>query len=336
MVPTSPSAVVSNRVMTPHRLLAVLLVVTLLAVPFVVQSSFWLTFWTMTLLAAVLGQSWNILGGYGGQSSFGHAAFFGTGAYAAAILQVRFGVDARLAAIAAIGFGAIAGAAIGMLSFRYGLRGSYFALVTMAFAEVFRIIAVAWPLTGGGAGLNVPLHAGAATLQFVDRRGYYWAALALVAISIGLAAWLERSRFGAWLVALRENEAAAQALGINIFRVKLGAITLSAALAASAGVFYTQYFLYLDPGIAYGPGYSIEALLGPIIGGTGTVLGPLIGAISLHLLGRLATAATGGAPGLDLAFYGVLLIGILAFLPRGLTGLGAGVNWPSAWRRSRG
>jgi len=308
--------------MTGRLVAAAFVVIALGCLPLVLRSEFWLSFWILVVLYAVLGQAWNVLGGYGGQFSFGHATFFGTGAYATAVLQLRLGVDAWSAAALALAAGAIIAAMVGALSFRYGLKGSYFALVTLAFAEVFRILAhSAAGLTGGGAGLLIPLHPDAAHFQFADRRVFFYVALVILAASLAIAAWLEHSRFGARLVALRENEAAAQALGIDVFRIKLGAITLSGALAAAAGILYAQLFLYLDPGLAFGPGMSIEALLVPIVGGVGTMFGPLVGAIALHALGQLATALTGDAPGLNLVLYGVLLILALRFLPTGLVGL---------------
>lgn len=295
----------------------------LLALPLFVHSDRWLGFWFLALLYALLGQSWNVLGGFGGQYSFGHAAFFGTGGYATAVLQVRLGLDPWLSAALGVVCGTLAGAGIGALSFRYGLRGSYFALVTLAFAEVFRVVANSVPFTGGGSGILIPLKLQASNFQFADKRGFYYVALVCVALSVAAARWLTRSRFGARLMALRENEAAAQALGVDVFRVKVGAITLSAALAALAGVLYAQYFLYLDAGIAYGAAVSIEALLVPIVGGLGTALGPLIGAVALRGLGEAARWVTGDAPGLNLVLYGVLLILMLRFMPEGLGGLGA-------------
>jgi len=300
-------------------------VIVLALIPLVMRSEFWLGFWFVALLYALLGQSWNVLAGYGGQYSFGHAAFFGTGAYATAVLQVRLGFDPWSSALSGVAIGAAVGAAIGALSFRYGLRGSYFALVTLAFAEVLRVLANSVAFTGGGVGILIPLKLGAANFQFADRRGFYYVALACVALSLAVAYFIEQSRFGARLIALRENEAAAQALGIDVNRIKLGAIALSAALAALAGVLYAQYFLYLDPGVAYGPAVSIEALLAPIVGGLGTMLGPLVGAVALRAIGEAATWLTGGAPGLSLALFGALLILVLWGLTDGLIGLGARV-----------
>src|SRR5204863_2892438 len=222
---------------------------------------------------------WNILGGYGGQYSFGHAAFFGTGAYVTTILQVHYGVDAWLGLVIGIAAGALVGAVTGSLSFRSGLRGSYFALVTLAFAEVLRIIASVAAITGAGVGTLVKLDLRWEAFQFQSRAPFYWIILGFVTVSLLIAQRLEASRFGAYLVAVRENEDAAKAAGIDVFRVKLGAMTLSAAITAAAGCFYAQYFLFLDAGIAYGPWISVEALLAPVIGGVGTVFGPLLGAL---------------------------------------------------------
>jgi branched-chain amino acid transport system permease protein len=292
-----------------------------LVLPVFVESRFWLGFWTTTLFFALLGQSWNILGGYGGQVSFGHAVFFGTGAYVSAVLQVRFGIDAWTSAAIAVAAGALVGAFIGALTFRYGLRGSYFALVTLAFAEVFRVLVNAWDFTGSGFGMLVPMKPGAANLQFADRTWFYYAILALVLVAYALTWRMERSRFGAYLLAIRENEDAARALGINAFRIKLAAITLSGAMAAVAGVFYIQYYLFVDSHLGYGPAMSVNALLAPLIGGAGTVLGPLIGALALGSLAELTSLLLGKQPGVNLLAFGVLLLLILRFLPNGLMGL---------------
>lgn len=311
-----------------HWVFGAALVAALGVVPLVTSSEFWLTFFLMALLFALLGQSWNVLGGYGGQFSFGHALFFGLGAYATGILQVRHGVPAWPAAIAAIAIAAAVGAALGALVFRYRLRGSYFALVTLAFAEVARILVASFDYTGSGFGILIALAPGAGNFQFADRRVFYWLAWALVCLGCLVALWLERSRFGARLIAIRENEAAAQALGIDPLRTKTLALALSGAIAGVAGVLYMQIFLFADSHIAFGPTMSVEALLAPIIGGLGTAFGPLLGAILLHALGELARHATGGAPGLNVVLYGVLLIVMLRFLPDGITGL--------ARRRARG
>jgi branched-chain amino acid transport system permease protein len=275
----------------------------------------------MTLYAAVLGQAWNLLAGFGGQFSFGHAVFFGSGAYAAAVLQTRFGWNAWAALPAALALGGAVGGFIGALSFRYGLRGSYFALVTLAFAEVFRILANNVQFTGAGVGLMIKLEPGAARFQFAEKAGYLYVILAFVVVGLLVSWWLKHSRYGAWLQAVRDNEDSAAALGVNVFAVKLQAIMLSGALTAAAGVFYVQYFQYIDPSLAYGPAVSVEALLGPIIGGLGTVWGPILGAAVLHLLGEATRGLVSSLPGVNLIAYGVLLVLMIMFLPRGIIGL---------------
>lgn len=307
--------------------LPILVVVAALALlPLGLSSNTVLNFLSFAMIITLAAQGWNILGGYGGQFSFGHAVFFGTGAYGMALLQVRFGINPWLALPLSMALGGAVGFAVGYLSFRARLRGSYFALVTLAFAEVFRISANAWSFTGGAAGVLVPLRLDPANMQFADKRVLFWLALVFVAATLALTLSITRSRFGAHLVAVRENEEAARALGVDALAVKLKAITLSGAITAAAGCLYTQKFLYLDATLAYGPWISVEALLAPIIGGVGTVFGPLVGAVVLLGLGEVtktvfANLMGGSVPGVDLVVFGILLIICVAYAPRGVLGL---------------
>ncbi len=193
--------------------------------------------------------------------------------------------------------------------------------MTLAFAEVLRIIASVAPITGAGVGTLIKLDLRPEAFQFQSRAPFYWIVLALVGLSLILVRLIEDSRFGAYLVAVRENEDAAKALGVDTTMVKLAAMTISAAITAAAGGFYAQYFLFVDAGIAYGPWISVEALLAPIIGGIGTVFGPLLGALVVKTLGELTKLMTGDAPGLDLVIYGSVLILVVAFAPRGIAGV---------------
>lgn len=289
-------------------------------------SNVWMGFTINALVVTVLALSWNITGGLGGLTSFGHAAMYGTGAYASAILQVQLGVNAWIALAAGIAAGGAMGAFIGALSFRYGLKGSYFALVTLAFAEVLRICAASFAFTGGGSGLQVTLDPGIAQLQFNDRTVVYTILLAVVALAMALTWWIKRSRFGAYLVAVRENEDAARALGIDTFRIKVQAMAVSGAVAGLAGVLYLQLWLFIDSSIVYGAAVSTEALIGPIIGGAGTVWGPLIGTVGLHLLSEGAKHVLSNAPGLNFVLYAVVLICVIRFLPQGLMGAAARIG----------
>jgi branched-chain amino acid transport system permease protein len=286
-----------------------------------VSSNVVLNFLVFTLILAIAAQGWNLLGGYGGQYSFGHAAFFGMGAYVSAILQQRFGVNAYPAVAFGIAAAALLGYAIGAMVFRAGLRGSYFALVTLAFAEVLRILANATEITGGAAGLLISLNLGTGNLQFADRSSFLILGAVLLAFGMLITLALEKSRLGAQLVAVRENEAAAAALGVDILAVKLRTISLSAALTGAAGALYAQYFLYIDSNIAFGTWISVEALLAPIIGGAGTVFGPLIGALILQGLSEGTKMLIGKIPGLDLIIFGVLLILVVRFPLHRIPGL---------------
>lgn len=320
--------------MRGYGLIAVVVAV-LAAVPLVVHSNIALNFLVVALMTGLAGQGWNIIGGYGGQYSFGHAAFFGTGAFVTSVLQVRYGLNAWPGFAAGIAAGAALGAVIGAMTFRSGLRGAYFALVTLAFAEVLRITASVAPITGAGVGTLIKLDVGTGSFQFHSRADFYWVILALVAVALVVTRWIERSRFGAWLVAVRANEDAARALGIDAVRIKTIAMAISGAITAAAGCFYAQYFLFVDSGIAYGTWISIEALLVPIIGGAGTVFGPLVGALVAKAVGEGATALTGAAPGLDLVVYGIVLVLVIWFAPRGLMGALAGIGARLTRRRAR-
>ena len=304
---------------------AVLLLAALAAVPLLTGANTVLNFLVGALIASLAAQGWNVLGGFAGQLSFGHAAFFGTGAYVAAVLQTSWGVNAWLAAALAVAAGALAGTAIGAMTFRAGLRGSYFALVTLAFAEVFRIVANAWPATGGAAGLLLRLDVRPGNFQFGSRATFAYVALAAVAAALALSSAITASRFGAQLAAVRENEESARALGIDPFSVKLRAMALSAGITAAAGVLYVQYFLFLNADLAFGNAVSVAALLAPVVGGMGTVAGPVLGALALGGLGELVRGVAGRIPGLDQVLFGVLLVAAIAFVPGGLVG----------WRRSR-
>jgi branched-chain amino acid transport system permease protein len=293
----------------------------MLLLPLAVHSDLALNWMIMALFYALIGQSWNILGGYGGQMSFGHAAFFGTGAYTSTILQIRFGVNPWIGMAAAALAASAVGGFIGFLSFRYGLRGSYFALVTLAFAEVLRILANSLPFTGEGVGLLIPLRQTAFNLQFPSKLGFYYLALGLCIAALLITWWVEHSRFGARLVAIRENEDAALALGVKTFGIKMNAIMLSGGMAGFAGTFYAQYFLYIDPGLAYGADISVGALLIPLVGGVGSIFGPVLGSFALQSISEIALYLTGHAPGLNLILYGVLLVLMVLFMPHGLFGL---------------
>ena len=297
-----------------------LLLLIALAFPLLFSSPFMVNFGVLALFYAFIGQSWNIAGGFAGQLSFGHVAFFGVGAYASTMVQMRLGWNPWMGLPVSALAGAAAGWLIAVLSFRAGLKGSYFALITLAFAEVFRIVVNSVEVTGGGLGMLIPMRQTAANFQFGDRRVFYFIILALTVASVLLALWLKASRFGARLAAIRENEDSARALGINTFAEKTKIMMISGAIAGIGGCFFAQYFLYIDPTIAFGVDKSVEMLLVSMIGGAGTVYGPLIGAVLLAAISEV-TRAWFTIQGLSLVLYGALLVVIIAYLPNGLIDL---------------
>ena len=285
----------------------------------------------LMFFTAFIGQSWNVSGGFAGQTSFGHAVFFGVGAYTSTILHVSHGWNPWLAWPVATAMGGLVGAGIAFLSFRAGLRGSYFALITLAFAEVFRIVANSATFTRGGLGMLIKADSRLENFQFTTPIAPYYLALALCLVSLGIAWRLTRGRFGARLVAIRENEDAARALGIDVFAEKVKVLTLSGAMCAAGGTFYAQKYLYIDPSIAFGIDKSVEMLLVTMVGGAGTIFGPLIGSIVLTAINELTRNAASVFPALknvqplSLIVYGAMLILIVARLPDGFASL--------LWRR---
>ena len=180
----------------------------------------------------------------------------------------------------------------------------------------------------------LPLRESLGNMQFGSRKGYVFLILGLVTLALLVSWWLRNSRFGAWLQAVRDNEDAARAIGVNPFNVKMGAIALSGGFMGAAGAFYVQVFQYIDPGIAYGSMTSIEALVAAIVGGIGTVWGPVLGAVVLHLLADLTRNLFGQLPGINMVIYGTVLVLIVMFLPRGIAGIGQSVV--AVWKRSGG
>jgi branched-chain amino acid transport system permease protein len=281
---------------------------------------------------AFLGAAWNVLGGYAGQFSFGHAAFFGIGAYTSTLLLVKGGVSPWIGLLAGGALAAAFGCFAGSLAFRYGLRGPYFALVTLAFAEMLRLVAVNWMDVGGPMGILISLPKGGdslARLQFREKLPYYYVILALLLAVLGLTRWLERSRLGYTLTAIRENEDAAEASGVDTLAAKLWAMGISSFLTAVGGTFYAQYFSFIDPTLTFGVSVSVEILLRPIVGGPGTLFGPLLGSLILTPLSEVTRWLIRGRPGIDVMTYGAILVVVVTFLPRGLVGA-----WPRAGRRA--
>jgi branched-chain amino acid transport system permease protein len=287
---------------------------------------------TLILYFAYTGQAWNVMMGFAGQLSLGHSLYVGVGAYAAGALFFHYGIGPWAGLWLAIALCVLLGALIGFLAFRFGISGVYFALLTIAFAEFTRIGFDHLDWVGGPGGMFLKV-AQRDTWDLANFRGpplmYYYAMLALTAGAFALCFFLLRSRPGYYWQAIRENEQAAQALGINTFRWKMLAVALSAAMTSVSGVFFAFYYNNLFPEQIFNISRSIEIILGPMIGGIGTLFGPILGAALLTLLSdglSEAVAALGWEiPGIKQVFYGVVLLGVVMFLPHGI--------WPPIARR---
>jgi len=313
-----------------HALLAVLLAL-LIAVPFAV-TPYILSVATLILFFAYAGQAWNVMMGFAGQLSLGHSLYVGVGAYAAAGLYFHFGIGPWAGVFLAIAVCVLLGAAIGFLAFRFGISGVYFALLTIAFAEFTRIgfDHIQWLGGPGGLFIKVEHRTG---WDLLNLRGspamFYYVMLGLTAAAFGLCAWLLRSRAGYYWQAIREDEEAAQALGINTFRWKMLAVAISAAMTSISGVFFAFYYNNLFPEQIFHISRSIEIILGPIIGGLGTLFGPILGAAVLTVLAdgitELLAALGWEFPGVKQVFYGLVLLVVVMFLPHGI--------WPTLARK---
>jgi branched-chain amino acid transport system permease protein len=318
--------------MTPRgKVLLAVLVVALLAAPLAVNR-YLLSVLTLTLYFVYVGQAWNLMMGYAGQLSLGHALYVGLGGYVAAALWVHFGIGPWLGVFPAVAVAAAFGAAIGWLGFRFGIEGVYFALLTIAFAEFTRIGFDHIAFTGGAGGLFLPYEEKRLGEWWNLRGGqhfFYYLAFALASGGVVIAALLSRARLGFQWLAIREDEIAARALGIDVFRAKMKAVLISSGMTAIGGVFYAFYNNSLFPAQVFDIGRSIELILAPIVGGLGTIFGPVIGAFILTPLGEILIAAIErlgiDAPGVKAVFYGLLLMIIISLVPNGV--------WPWIVRR---
>ncbi|HYS18239.1 MAG TPA: branched-chain amino acid ABC transporter ATP-binding protein/permease [Candidatus Binatia bacterium] len=292
--------------------------VVLLALP-AVLGSYAVTLFILIFFYGFLGQAWNIVGGYAGQLSVGHAAFVGVGGYTAAMLSIETGLTPWLGMLVGGALAALLGAIIGYLGFRFGLRGFYFVLLTVAFAEICRIAVSNIDAVGGPLGLYITFTGDPRQFQFQDSRVYYYIALALMLVATAAAWAIERRRFGIYLAAIREDEAAAEALGVNAFKYKMLAMIVSSFLTGLGGTFYAFYLFSLQPNTLFGIPLSVEIIIRPIVGGAGTLLGPILGSFILTPLAELSRLylGQGGLHGAHLIAYGVLLIGVVLFLPEG-------------------
>jgi branched-chain amino acid transport system permease protein len=274
----------------------------------------------MVLMWTVLGAAWNILGGFAGQVSFGHATFLGAGAYTTMILYLKLGIAPWFGIIAGGAVAALIALPIGFICFR--LRGPYFALSTLAVAEIVRLVALNWEsLTAGPVGLLITTLPQVSLLgspiNWESKTPFYYIAVVIALAAVLATAVMSRTRMGAYLLAIREDIDSAEAIGINTVQVRVAALSLSAFLAGVAGGFYAMYLRYIDPDAVFAISLSVEMVFIAVVGGLTTVFGPLIGAIFLVTLGE--TFRERFLVG-HLIFYGAFMMIAIRYMPEGIWG----------------
>ncbi|MDI6878664.1 MAG: branched-chain amino acid ABC transporter permease [Desulfitobacteriaceae bacterium] len=299
--------------------LAILAVVAM--IPLALDNDYYLDMIINIFLWALLAGAWNLTAGYGGLLSLGHAAFLGIGAYTSTILFVKMGVSPWIGMLAGGLLATAVGVLLGYLTIR--LKGPFFSLATMAFGEIMTIIAVnARGLTRGSEGISIPFKPSFANLVFQGKIEYFYIGLMLCLIPIFIAKYLEHSKIGYYLMAIREDEVAAKSLGVKSVRVKLIVTAVGTFLTAVGGTFYAQYIAFIDPYYIFSVGLSIQIALMAIIGGMGTPFGPVLGAILISVASSYLRSALGSAQaGVHMIVYGLLLVVIVILIPHGLISL---------------
>ena len=291
--------------------------------PLVVRDAFLLDSLVLILIWGTSAAAWNVAGGYAGQISLGHSAFFGLGAYAAALFGARWDLSPWLGLVVGAVVATAIGLVIGYLSNR--LRGPYFVLATIAFSQVLLIVGSRWRgFTAGSEGIPVPFRPGFWTLGIADKRVWVWIVVVLAVLAWLVQVYLDRSRRGYQLVAVREDEDAALSLGVPARWLKVAAICVSAALTAACGALWAQYVGFVDPFYVFSVDLSVKFALAAIIGGLGTALGPFLGAALVTTVETYLRAQFGGIGaglvGIYLIVYGCALIVMVRWVPQGLVG----------------
>ena len=293
-----------------------------LVLPLLVTNRFATDIFIRILLFAFIGVAWNLMGGYAKQLSLGHAAYFGLGAYTSTILEIRFGISPWLGMVAGGVVAMLASLPIGWLCFR--LRGPYFAIATIATAQVLMLLFLKFrDFAWGAEGTTIPNFGDAPLMmQFDDKSSYYYVALGLLALGLIITCRIEHSWMGYYLVAIGEDEDAAEAVGVNAPRIKRDIYMISAFLTALAGTFYVQYIYFIDPATAFSFNISVEAALVSIVGGIGTLWGPVVGTVLLETTSALLQSWLGSsAGGVQLTVYSLILIAVILWRPSGLLGV---------------
>lgn len=306
----------------PDNLLKIGLLAILLIFPAIVSQQFTINSFCLVFLYAYWASSWNILGGYTGQMSLGHACFVGLGAYTTAVLFSHFNCSPWIGLLVAGLVAGLASLVIGIPCFK--LKGSYFTLSTVALCHVFRIVfntndTIFGLKTGAAQGMKLSWRGGLAAMQFLDKRSYYYIILGMLLVVMLVSYLIKRSKLGYYLAAIRTNQDAAASLGVNVMGMKLVAMFISAFFTAMGGGLYAMFLQYIDPNSVFAYDLSVKIMVLAVVGGSGTLWGPIVGASLLVPIQQILNSRLGAnLAGLALAVYGVVLMLVIYFMPRGL------------------
>jgi branched-chain amino acid transport system permease protein len=298
------------------------------ALPFVL-TSYHVHILTIALVYVALASAWNIVGGMGGQISLAHSLFIGTGAMLSAALLVKLGINMWAGLVIAAATAGMLGAIIAWIDFRFQLGHLSFVLITLAFAEMAAIVVEGWDFLGGASGLLLPRDTGdVLAFQFGSGRGAFWVMLGLAALTVLVNVAVLNAPLGYYLRTIRDNEKAAQAIGVNVLRHKMTAMAISAVLTSIVGTAYVRYLTFADPYLLASPVITIEIVLFATVGGLGRAYGPALGALLLVPLGEVLRGKLGGTvPGLHYFIYGIVVIVVILATPRGLLPLLERIWW---------
>jgi branched-chain amino acid transport system permease protein len=276
----------------------------------------------LMMFYATLATAWGIIGGYAGQHSIGQAAFVGIGAYTSTLLYMKMDISPWIGLVAGMALSAVIAFVVGYPLFRFGLKGDYFALGTVALGLIIYELTMSFSdITGGSQGIPLKYEENPLNFQFPNRTVYYYIILIIWLITVVLSYKLRRSRLGFEMLAVRDDEIAASRGGISILKAKMSAFVIAAIISSAAGTFFAQFILFLDPSTVMSIGISVQIILISVLGGMNSYLGGTIGAIILIPVSQLLSSTFTERPGTDLALYGIILMALMIFMPNGILGL---------------
>jgi branched-chain amino acid transport system permease protein len=321
----STSGYFTENLFHPKVYFPLILILLMAVLPLIPQNPFYEDIIVSSFFFGAMAMAWNLVGGFAGQISLGHTAFFGIGAYTSTLLYLHYGLSPWLGMLAGTVLSVLVAIGIGIPCFR--LKSHFFALATIAIGEVLRFLASYWRgLTQGGVGLLIPFKPGIENFMFKSKLPYAYIALVLMLVMLMICYWIRHSRFGFHLISMREDQDAAESLGVKTSRDKLKVLIISVIFTSISGTFYAQYILFIDPFTVFSLGISIELALFAIIGGLGTVAGPILGAFLLTPLDVFLRAWLGGvSAGLNFIVYGLVLMVAVKYFPLGISG------WVRTW-----